>query len=130
MDEEEWLKKERLNKLMEENGNAANEVEINDSNFEEEVIKKSKETPVVVDFWASWCRPCVMLGPVLEKVAKEFNGKFVLAKANVDEAKSSSQKYGIMSIPNVKLFKDGKVVDEFVGAYPEDFVKKWIEKNL
>ena len=131
MDEElERLKKERIKKLMEKAKEVQTEIEVNDSNFEEEVIEKSKEIPVVVDFWAQWCRPCLMLGPILEKLAKENKGKFILAKVNVDEAPLSSQKYGIMSIPNVKLFKDGKIVDEFVGAYPETFVKEWLKKNL
>jgi len=131
MDEElERLKKERIKKLMEKAKEVQTEIEVNDSNFEEEVIEKSKEIPVVVDFWAQWCRPCLMLGPTLEKLAKENKGKFILAKVNVDEAPLSSQKYGIMSIPNVKLFKDGKIVDEFVGAYPETFVKEWLKKNL
>jgi len=131
MDEElERLKKERIKKLMEKAKEVQTEIEVNDSNFEEEVIEKSKEIPVVVDFWAQWCRPCLMLGPTLEKLAKENKGKFILAKVNVDKAPVISQKYGIMSIPNVKLFKEGKIVDEFIGAYPEDFVRKWLERNL
>ncbi len=129
-DELERLKKEKIKKLMEENGNARTEIEVNDSNFEGEVIEKSREIPVVVDFWAQWCRPCLMLGPILEKLANENGRKFVLAKVNVDGAQVTSQKYGIMSIPNVKLFKDGKIVDEFLGAYPEDFVRGWLDKNL
>jgi len=131
MDEElERLKKEKINKLMEKVKEVQTEIEVNDNNFEEKVIEKSKQIPVVVDFWAQWCKPCLMLGPILEKLAKENKGKFILAKVNVDEAPLSSQKYGIMSIPNVKLFKDGKIVDEFVGAYPETFVKEWLKKNL
>jgi len=131
MDEElERLKKEKINKLMEKAKEVQTEIEVNDNNFEEKVIVKSKEIPVVVDFWAQWCKPCLMLGPILEKLAKENKDKFILAKVNVDEAPLSSQKYGIMSIPNVKLFKDGKIVDEFVGAYPETFVKEWLKKNL
>ena len=106
------------------------EIEVNDNNFEKEVIEKSKSVPVAVDFWAEWCMPCKSLGPVLEKLTKEFNGKFILAKANVDNVKLKANEYKIRSIPNVKLFKDGKVVDEFVGSLPEGEVKSWLEKNL
>ncbi|RLE47712.1 thioredoxin [Candidatus Woesearchaeota archaeon] len=107
-----------------------NLIEVNDSDFEEKVINKSKEVPVVVDFWAAWCGPCVMLGPTLERLAEQFGGKFILAKLNVDENPSVSQTYRIMSIPSVKMFKDGKVADEFVGALPEPMVKEWLDKNL
>jgi len=74
--------------------------------------------------------PCLMLSPILEKLAKEYNGKFILAKLNVDENRITSQKYGIMSIPSVKLFKNGKVVDEFVGALPELSVREWLNKSI
>ena len=105
-------------------------IDVGDSDFQEKVIEKSKEIPVIVDFWAEWCMPCRILGPVLEKIAKEYEGKLILAKVNVEEAPSTARLYGIMSIPSVKLFKDGKIVDEFVGAVPEYVVKEWIEKNL
>lgn len=115
---------------MEEADEVQTEIEVNDSNFEDKVVEQSKKIPIVVDFWAEWCKPCLILGPILEKIAKEKGGKFVLAKVNTNKAETTSQKYGIMSIPNVKLFKDGKIVGEFVGAYPEDFVKGWLDKNL
>ena len=105
-------------------------VNVSDAEFDKEVLEKSKELPVVVDFWASWCVPCTILGPVLEKIAKEFEGKFVLAKVNVDENPVSSSKFRISSIPSVKLFKNGEVVDEFVGVVPEQTVREWVEKNL
>ena len=105
-------------------------INVIDQNFEKEVIEKSKEIPVVVDFWAEWCRPCLMLSPTLEKFAEEYNKKFVLVKVNVDQAPQASKEYAIMSIPNVKMFKDGKVVDEFIGVMPEDSVKQWLDKNL
>ena len=105
-------------------------IEVNDNDFNEKVIEQSKKIPVVVDFWATWCMPCVMLGPILEKLAKEYEGKFVLAKLNIDEARQTGQKYGIMSIPCVKMFRDGKIVDEFVGALPEQSVKAWLDKIL
>ncbi len=107
-----------------------NKIDVDDNNFEKEVVEKSEEIPVVVDFWAEWCMPCQSLGPVLEKLAKESEGKFILAKANVSQAKSKSQEYEVRSIPAVKIFKKGKVVDEFVGAIPEEQIKEWLEKNL
>ncbi|MCD6229212.1 MAG: thioredoxin [Candidatus Diapherotrites archaeon] len=106
------------------------EITVNDSNFEENVIKKSFKTPVVVDFGALWCGPCRMLGPVLENLAKEYDGKFILAKANVDENPNSSQQYKVIGIPAVKMFKNGGIVDEFTGALPENSVKQWLDKNL
>lgn len=109
---------------------AKNYIEINDDNFQTRVLMKSMHTPIVVDFWASWCAPCRIISPVLEKLAQEFKGKFVLAKLNVEENRKKSQEYKIMSIPNVKMFKNGKIVDEFVGAIPESQIKSWLEKNI
>jgi putative thioredoxin len=105
-------------------------MEVNDSDFEEKVIKKSKEMPVVVDFYADWCAPCQMLGPIMEKMADEFKGKIELVKMNTDNNPSTGNEYGITGIPAVKMFKDGKVVDEFVGLMPEENVREWIKKNL
>jgi len=106
------------------------EIDVTDINFEKEVIEKSKEIPVLVDFWASWCGPCIMLGPTLEKIAEEYGGKFVLAKAETDNNQEQASKFGVMSIPAVKLFKDGVVVDEFVGAQPESKIKEWLNQKL
>jgi len=105
-------------------------MEINDSNFQEEVIEKSKQIPILVDFWGKWCPPCLTLKPILEKLEKDYDGKFILAKLDVNENKEKAEEYNIRSIPNVKLFKDGKVVDEFVGAIPEYKVKEFLDKNL
>ena len=117
-------------KKLEEMQNQRLEIEINDSTFEKKILEQSKMIPIVVDFWAQWCAPCLILGPMLEKLVKEFAGKFVLAKLNVDKNPIASKNYGISSIPAVKLFKDGKVIDEFVGALPESTVKQWLLKSL
>jgi putative thioredoxin len=105
------------------------EIDVNDANFEKEVIEKSKEMPVVVDFWAQWCGPCIMLKPILEKIAQQ-DKRFLLAKANIDNAKEKATEYGVMGVPSIKMFKEGKVVDEFVGAMPEQKIKEWLDKNL
>jgi len=107
-----------------------NEIEVDDGNFQENVIKRSERLPVVVDFWASWCRPCSMLAPILGKLADEYKGRFILAKYNIEENPYFTQKYMVMSIPSVKFFKKGKVVDEFVGIIPEQNIRQWLEKNL
>ena len=132
MDELERIKKEKMEKLMKrmEANRMGNEIEVKDDDFNENVIEASKSKPIVVDFWATWCMPCNMLSPTLERFAKEYKGKFILAKANVDEARTVAQNYGIMSIPCVKMFKDGEVIDEFIGAIPESQVKEWLDKNL
>jgi len=105
-------------------------INVTDEDFEEKVIKKSKEIPVVVDFWAQWCQPCLILGPTLEELKEEADGKFILAKVNVDIAPEVSKKYNIMSIPSVKMFKQGKATAEFVGAIPKEQVKEWLDENL
>ena len=105
-------------------------IEVNDDNFEEKVIKQSNDIFVIVDFWAEWCIPCLILGPVLEKIIKEHKGKIVLAKLNVDKNPKISQIYRIDSIPAVKIFKNEKIVDGFVGALPEIQVREYINKHL
>jgi putative thioredoxin len=98
--------------------------------FSVDVIQASHNKPVLVDFWADWCGPCKVLGPVLEKLATDNNGEWKLIKINSDEHPELSQKYGIRSIPAVKLFHKGEVVNEFVGALPEPAIKEWLKKNI
>lgn len=102
---------------------------VNESDFEYEVIAFSNQVPVIVDFWAEWCRPCKTLTPILEKYAIESQGTFRLAKVNVDENPNLALRFGVRSIPNVKAFRDGQVVSEFLGLQPEPRVKEFI-RNL
>ena len=101
-----------------------------DIDFKEKVIEKSKEIPVIVDFGAQWCQPCLILDPILEELGEESKSKFILAKINVDEAPETSKQYSIMSIPSVKMFKQGRPIAEFIGALPKEQVKEWLNKNL
>lgn len=98
--------------------------------FQKEVIEKSKEQPVVVDFWAPWCGPCQALGPVIEEIANEGEGKWQLVKVNTDEYPDLMQRYQIKGIPAVKMFHKGEVVAEFGGALPKFQIEKWLEKHL
>ena len=100
------------------------EVILNDQNFEAEVLKS--EVPVLVDFWAAWCGPCKIIGPIIEEIAKDLEGKPVkVAKMNVDDSPETPGKYGIMSIPTLIIFKGGKPVEQMVGVQPKD---KLVEK--
>jgi len=103
-------------------------LELTDENFEKEIQKAEK--PVLVDFWALWCPACTMLGPILEKLAKENEDKFILAKVNVDGASLTAQKFGIQSIPTVLLFIKGKPVSGFIGLRSEEIIKGWLMKTI
>jgi putative thioredoxin len=98
--------------------------------FQTQVIERSRQVPVMVDFWAEWCGPCRMLGPVLEKLADDAGGRWDLAKIDTESHQDIAIQYGIRSIPAVKLFVDGEVVDEFTGALPEPQVRAWIDRAL
>ena len=98
-------------------------LEVNDGNFDEIVIKSDK--PVVVDFWAEWCGPCRMIAPIIEELSKEYSGKALVAKCDVDTSPQVAAKFGIRNIPTILFFKDGKIADKQVGAVPKNnFVNK------
>ena len=97
---------------------------LNEANFHQEVSDAS--VPVLVDFWAQWCMPCLMVAPVLEEIAKDYEGKIRICKLNVDEAPSIASEYGIMSIPTMIIFKDGKPQSKIVGALPKRELEKFI----
>ncbi len=105
-----------------------NVIEINDDNFETEVLKS--ELPVLVDFWAPWCGPCRMIGPTTEKLAKEYEGRVKFRKINIDENRLAAAKYMVMSIPLLLFFRDGKVVDQIIGAVPESELRSKVESVL
>lgn len=97
-------------------------------NFEDKVLKS--DLPVLIDFWAEWCGPCRMVAPVVEELARNYSGKAVVGKVNVDEERGLAQKYRVLSIPTLFIFKDGEVVDQIVGARPYDDIAKVLDKHL
>ncbi len=105
-------------------------VNIDESNAARLLIEESQTRPVVVDFWADWCEPCKVLMPMLEKIATEYQGAFLLAKVNADEQQNIAQQFGVRSLPTVMVIKDGQPVDGFAGAQPETAVRQMLEKYL
>jgi putative thioredoxin len=103
-------------------------IEVITENFMSDVIERSKETPVIVDFWAPWCEPCKQLTPVIEKIVREKNGNVILAKMNIDESPEVAQQLKIQSIPAVMAFNDGQPVDGFIGVQPEKNITEFINK--
>jgi len=105
-----------------------NVIEINDTRFETEVV--SADTPVVVDFWATWCGPCRKLGPVIDEIAQNYEGKVKFAKVNVEESLETAKKYSISGIPCLLVFKNGEPVERMVGLMPKNTIISNIEKHI
>lgn len=102
--------------------------EFTDSNFDTEVLQS--EVPVLVDFWATWCAPCRMIAPHVQRIASDYAGKAKVGKVNVDQAKTVAQRYGVTSIPTLMVFRQGEAVDQIIGAVPLDAIKAMVDKAV
>lgn len=105
-------------------------VEADEASFQQVAVERSREMPVVVDFWAPWCQPCRLLGPILEKLAVEYDGKFLLVKADTEKVPNIAAGFGVQSIPAVFALRDGQLIDYFVGLLPEGQLRGWIDRQL
>jgi thioredoxin 1 len=103
---------------------------VSDANFQADVIDASKTQPVMVDFWAEWCRPCHMLAPTVAEIAHDYAGKLKVMKLNVDEAMNAAGRYNIRGIPTLLVFKNGQVVEQIVGAVPKDQITKALARHV
>lgn len=109
---------------------AAHSAEVTNATFEQEVVARSHTVPVLTDFWASWCGPCQMLMPVLSRLAETYAGAFFLAKVNTDTEQALASRFGVRSLPTVKLFRNGAVVDEFMGVQPERSIRALLDRHV
>jgi putative thioredoxin len=108
----------------------SNSSDVGQGDFDRLVLQQSRTRPVVADFWAAWCGPCKMLMPLLARLAHDYQGKFFLAKIDTDKEQALATRYGIRSLPTVKVFKDGRVVDEFMGAQPEHAIRAMLDRHI
>jgi len=104
------------------------EIKLTNENFKKEILESN--LPALVDFWAPWCGPCNMVAPIIEEIAKEYEGKLKVGKLNVDEAPETASQYNVMGIPTLILFKNGKVVEQMVGAAPKKYIEEKIKPHI